>query len=70
MSSHGASESASSCHQSSRGSSPTKQRVPKPDYGAVVQMVQEAGYDDFGFVLVRSEYTNEDAWTRWNTTFY
>ncbi|KAG9959888.1 hypothetical protein KCU61_g6988, partial [Aureobasidium melanogenum] len=50
--------------------STTKQRVPKPDIDAVVQVVQEAGYGDFGFVLVRLEYTDEDAWTRWNTTFH
>lgn len=48
----------------------TKQKVPKPDVDAVVQVAQEAGYDDFGFVLVRLDYTDEDAWTRWNTTFH
>ncbi|KAG9855167.1 hypothetical protein KCU98_g2352, partial [Aureobasidium melanogenum] len=48
----------------------TKQKVPKPYVDAVVQVVQEAGYDDFGCVLVRLDYTDEDAWTRWNTTFH
>lgn len=46
------------------------QKVPKPDVDAVVQVVQEAGYDDFGYVLVRLDYTDEDAWTRWNTIFH
>ncbi|CAD0097272.1 unnamed protein product, partial [Aureobasidium mustum] len=49
--------------------STAKQIVPKPDVDAVMQVVQEAGYNDFGFVLVRLDYSDEDAWTRWNTAF-
>lgn len=41
----------------------------QPDVDAVVQVYREAGYDDFGFVMVRSDYSDEDAWTRWNTAF-
>lgn len=48
----------------------TTQKVSKPDVDAVVQVVQEAGYDDFGFVLVGLDYTDEDAWTRWNASFH
>lgn len=47
----------------------TRPKTPKPNVDAVVQVVQEAGYDDFGFVLVRLDYSDEDAWTRWNTAF-
>jgi hypothetical protein len=33
----------------------------RPDVDAVVQVVQEAGYDDFGYVLVRLDYSDEKA---------
>jgi hypothetical protein len=38
---------------------------PKPDVDAVVQVVQEAGYDDFGFMIVRLDYSDETVWERW-----
>lgn len=42
---------------------------PKPDVDAVVQVVEEAGYDDFGFAIVRLDYSDEDAWERWKAAF-
>jgi hypothetical protein len=42
----------------------------RPDVDAVVQVVQEAGYDDFDYVLVRLDYSDEEAWTRWNAGFH
>jgi hypothetical protein len=43
--------------------------MPKPDVDAVVQVVKEAGYDDFGFPIVRLDYSDEDAWERWKAAF-
>jgi hypothetical protein len=42
---------------------------PKPDVDAVVQVVEEAGYDDFGFMIVRLDYSDETAWERWKAAF-
>ena len=42
---------------------------PNPDVDAVVQVVQEAGYHDFGFVIVRLDYCDEDTWQRWQAAF-
>jgi hypothetical protein len=42
---------------------------PKPDVDAVVQVVEEAGYDDFGFAIVRLDYSDQDAWERWKAAF-
>ncbi|KAG9516552.1 hypothetical protein KCV07_g6719, partial [Aureobasidium melanogenum] len=42
---------------------------PKPDVNAVVQVVEEAGYDDFGFAIVRLDYTDEEEWERWKGIF-
>lgn len=42
---------------------------PKPDVDAVVQVVEEAGYDDFGFAIVRLDYSDEGAWERWKAAF-
>ncbi|KAG9669215.1 hypothetical protein KCU99_g7523, partial [Aureobasidium melanogenum] len=41
----------------------------KPDVDAVVQVVEEAGYDDFGFAIVRLDYTDEEEWERWKGIF-
>jgi hypothetical protein len=38
---------------------------PKPAVDAVVQVVQEAGYEDFGFMIVRLDYSDETVWERW-----
>ncbi|CAD0110492.1 unnamed protein product [Aureobasidium uvarum] len=44
-------------------------REPKPDLDAVVQVVEEAGYHDFGFAIVRLDYTDEQEWERWKGCF-
>jgi hypothetical protein len=41
----------------------------KLDRDPVVQVVEDAGYEDFGFMIVRLDYSDEDAWTRWSETF-
>lgn len=35
----------------------------------MVQVVQEAGYEDFGYVIVRLDYSDEDTWQRWQAAF-
>lgn len=35
----------------------------------VVQVVEEEGYEDFGFVIVRLDYSDQDAWALWSETF-
>lgn len=42
---------------------------PQPDVDAVVQVVEQAGYDDFGFAIVRLDYTDEEEWERWKNIF-
>jgi hypothetical protein len=36
----------------------------KVDRDPVVQVVEDAGYEDFGFVVVRLDYSDQDAWAR------
>lgn len=43
--------------------------IQKADRDPVVQVVEDAGYEDFGFVVVRLDYSNQDAWARWSETF-
>ncbi|KAK6000002.1 hypothetical protein QM012_003990 [Aureobasidium pullulans] len=50
--------------------SATKKIVPERNVDPVVQVVQESGYDDFGYVVVRLDYSDEDAWTRYNTALH
>lgn len=41
----------------------------KVDRDPVVQVVEEAGYEEFGFMVARLDYSDEDAWARWCETF-
>lgn len=50
----------------SSASGAEKQKV---DRDPVAQVVEEAGYEDFGFMVVRLDYSDEDAWARWCETF-
>ena len=52
-----------------QNSSAGKAERQKLDIDPVVQVVEEAGYDDFGFMVVRLYYSDEDAWQRWSETF-
>jgi hypothetical protein len=44
-------------------------KKPKLDRDAVVQVVEDEGYEDFGFMVVRLDYSEQDAWERWTDTF-
>jgi len=44
-------------------------KKPKLDRDAVVQVVEDEGYEDFGFMVVRLDYSDQDAWERWTDTF-
>ncbi|RAK95646.1 uncharacterized protein BO80DRAFT_429737 [Aspergillus ibericus CBS 121593] len=46
---------------------------PKPLFeepvDAVVQVVERAGFDDFGFIIFRAEYSDEERWDTWQEQF-
>jgi hypothetical protein len=41
----------------------------KVDRDPVVQVVEDAGYEEFGFMVVRLDYSDQDAWVRWSESF-
>ncbi|PWY90626.1 hypothetical protein BO94DRAFT_545347 [Aspergillus sclerotioniger CBS 115572] len=46
---------------------------PKPLFeesvDAVVQVVERAGFDDFGFIVFRADYSDEKYWDKWQELF-
>ena len=46
---------------------------PKPLFeepvDAVVQLVERNGFDDFGFIVFRADYSDEEYWDKWQEQF-
>lgn len=52
------------------GSKPNKKPNPTPsaNVDAVVQVVEAAGYEKFGFTIVRMDYRDDEDWGKWAST--
>ncbi|KAJ5648149.1 hypothetical protein N7490_004521 [Penicillium lividum] len=37
---------------------------------AVVEVVERGGFDDFGFIVFRTDYSDETRWEQWHKEFY
>ncbi|RHZ49311.1 hypothetical protein CDV55_102414 [Aspergillus turcosus] len=42
--------------------------APKAD--PVVQVVERAGLDDFGFLILRTDYSSEERWEKWQEGYH
>ncbi|RAK85565.1 hypothetical protein BO79DRAFT_231492 [Aspergillus costaricaensis CBS 115574] len=47
---------------------PPKDIFKIPD-DAVVQVVEENGFDDFGFITFRTDYSDDESWDKWDAEY-